>query len=913
MYYKSTILSRAWSSTMLFCLGCVFVITYLSTHVFAGSDEHSPHPLHPTPTGVFGVQYTTNEDSAELSIPVPPGLSIMPWSDARHQKTADLHLPKKGRVVIDYAGSIARNFIYTPHADAEGFDKFTFWAVNDNNYTVTILLNPKPDVLEVYTDSLLKTLSGGGTPDDRQIIKFKENQREANAFFILDPDTFEYGIDESQMIDPVLEGETWNPPNPNNIRFKLEVESTNPPDSNFSSTFELIPKTPEFVAPSSTARSGWKIPVQFATKDGKKLDFEEYFYTENLDVSYDFQVDFYDGDSDAKIYSRYFTMEIENEAEGPTYNPVQGDGLVYDEATNTWATSWITLEESENDELIQSSTPETITQTLSFSSEPREGGESGKFYLQFSRPSSYSHSEEKRATVKVNDVVLDYQPENEESNDQIGPFDSLENIAVEIIHDIENAFGSQTYRFVPVDTRDGKSGTPVDIKIRVENDYSDLSYFVEEDNITRAPDYPSFIQKDVPENFEEIFYNLNSNDPDAHIRASYSAESSGGRWYYHLPQLADNNHFDINNTSGELSFKEGFIPDYEQKIDLFGGSFLAFEENPNDGNYLVVIRLYDSEPDNDLESPNDELILRVMVENVPEPPSLVYGYDVREIEVQQYSSWEFNPLSLEDRMDVVSPENIDDIWAVDWNVSTRPISQSGHANSVFIQTGEGDGKNGPETFTFTPSTELGASLSASFEIQYNVKVDGQDGYDGSGTIIYNVTIIDVPDPPFLKKVFKSDSQGSFNAFLDTIDPPAGPGRTNYQINFFENQMLDILLEFSAEGDGGQTIQSVEVVRDEQSDISSFTIEENYQNQANKVRLSLVNSDKFDYEVMGEMNFFLNLSAVDSGGDMETFRVNFVFTNVDEPPIVIENWEVWGNESQVEEEQDFVLTSSKLFD
>ena len=110
-----------------------------------------------------------------------------------------------------------------------------------------------------------------------------------------------------------------------------------------------------------------------------------------------------------------------------------------------------------------------------------------------------------------------------------------------------------------------------------------------------------------------------------------------------------------------------------------------------------------------------------------------------------------------------------------------------------------------------------------------------------------------------------------------ISPPISETSDNYEIVFYENHPLHVTLEFTAEGDGGETIEYVQVLKTSK-DLSSFDIQTPYENNPGQVHLILPNAENFDYENTGDRNYTLQFEVKDSS-EIDILRNNRGFLHL----------------------------------
>ena len=449
--------------------------------------------------------------------------------------------------------------------------------------------------------------------------------------------------------------------------------------------------------------------------------------------------------------------------------------------------------------------------------------------------------------------------------------------------------------------------------------------------------YPELSNRDVTENTVDVI-DLDSIDLDGHIRDLLKIENTkNSPPIYKLFNEEDNHFFDINSSSGMISFK---VPPNYEETDPFKRS------KDGDMDFTLVVRLYDdpsevpvSNQSLSLEQQDDKVTLEVKVVDDPNelpqlksPTGKDYLDDAnysRVIYTQERKSWVWEPSNAFERLAAFSDqfEQKGD-YVITWELLRSSFGQPDNNGKIYnheviinqddsLRPLNYNGKQGPFEFEFIPDPSLRGGAETDFEIAFSV--DGGP----SRSINYRVVIEDVPDPPILaadgirleatpEGLKPKYNEKSIDFF--PISPPISETSDNYEIVFYENHPLHVTLEFTAEGDGGETIEYVQVLKTSK-DLSSFDIQTPYENNPGQVHLILPNAENFDYENLGDRNYTLQFEVKDSSeidilrNNPRFFTFTFILTDENEPPIVTQNWEKWGNPKSVPEEQSSLLTLS----
>ncbi|MDA9118861.1 Ig-like domain-containing protein [Opitutales bacterium] len=898
---------------------CAFVIFSGFHHLFADSDRHSRHEKHQSPYEVDewtdnngnGVYQDTN---TSVKIPIPPGHTIVDWDDKKHRKYKNSHNPKKGDV-----RRFGSNMIYEPWKHAEGIDSFTWWsALDDQNYSVDIHIVPKPDKMKI---SLGKDTIDSGTFN----FPFKEGSSESTIQLVVDDfDSYSYTAAQKDLNATFEQGSDgkWTSPNP----IVLTVVNDDAP---VWKHFKLSEDSLEYMKPSASVKSGWKWTWSLQTRKGQVLDYENFASVAELDTNYTMEVQISDGDDEQNFT---FHLLVENIDEGPEL--ISGDNTFsYNDSLD--GGSW-----TRNEKVLEDSNAAPLEYTLSFNDD-----EGDDFFLRFERLKAYDSIEDKRATVSYiysennQNITKEFYYDPNATNptsyaDTEKRFKSGEEVTILIEHNIPNAFGLEQYRFTP--TNGKTSGSPVRIEVDLENIPDPAQfYWGPRDQIIYLPAPTDPV--DVTENTVDVI-DLDSIDFDGHIRDLLKIENTkNSPPIYKLFNEEDNHFFDINSSSGIISFK--VPPNYEEtdpfKLSKDGGM-----------SFIVVVRLYDDP--NEVPMSNQSLSLNqqddkhTLIVNVVDDPSELpqlkspTGKDYlddanysRVIYTQERKSWVWKPSNAFERLAAFSDQfEIEGDYVITWELLNSSFAQPDTKGNIYnheviinqddsIRPSNYNGKQGPFEFEFIPDPSLRGGAETGFEIGFSVD-DGP-----SRSIDYRVVIEDVPDPPILapngirleatpeglKPKYNERSRDFF-----PISPDISETSEDYEIVFYENHPLHVTLEFTAEGDGGETIEYVKVLNTSE-DLSSFNIQTSLENNNGQVHLILPNAENFDYENLGDRNYTLQFEVKDSSeidilrNNPRFFTFTFILTDENEAPIVTQSWEKWGSPKSVPEEQSSLLSLS----
>ena len=183
---------------------------------------------------------------------------------------------------------------------------------------------------------------------------------------------------------------------------------------------------------------------------------------------------------------------------------------------------------------------------------------------------------------------------DEDASDSIS-YSLAEGVADNDLFNINAASGELSFRNAPNYESDGPYEAQISASDGSLSANTNLALTVTITDVNEAPAFSTNPDTAiVPENSADVFYTASATDEDANDIVSYSLADG----------VADNNLFNINSASGELSFKNA--PDYEVN------SLYEIQISANDGNL----------------SADSDLTLSVIIADVNEPPSFTTNTDV---------------------------------------------------------------------------------------------------------------------------------------------------------------------------------------------------------------------------------------------------------------------------------------------